>query len=77
MKGLVSEGLEIIDSKGSNPAVRDAGLIAAGRSEDSDADENSSRHFQALMEFYCWEVAERLFGETMGCAAGTNPSRSA
>jgi ferritin-like metal-binding protein YciE len=31
MKGLVSEGSEIIDSKGSNPAVRDAGLIAAAQ----------------------------------------------
>ncbi len=31
MKGLVSEGSDIIDSKGSNPAVRDAGLIAAGQ----------------------------------------------
>jgi ferritin-like metal-binding protein YciE len=31
MKGLVSEGSEIINSKGSNPAVRDAGLIAAAQ----------------------------------------------
>jgi ferritin-like metal-binding protein YciE len=31
MKGLVSEGSEIIDSKGSNPAVLDAGLIAAAQ----------------------------------------------
>lgn len=31
MKGLVSEGSDMIDSKGSNPAVRDAGLIAAAQ----------------------------------------------
>ena len=31
MKGLVNEGSEIIDSKGSNPAVKDAGLIAAAQ----------------------------------------------
>jgi len=31
MKGLVSEGSEMIDSKGSNPAVKDAGLIAAAQ----------------------------------------------
>jgi ferritin-like metal-binding protein YciE len=31
MKGLVSEGSEVIDAKGSNPAVRDAALIAAAQ----------------------------------------------
>jgi len=31
MKGLVSEGSDVIDSKGSHPAVRDAALIAAAQ----------------------------------------------
>jgi ferritin-like metal-binding protein YciE len=31
MKGLVSEGSQAIHSKGSNPAVRDAALIAAAQ----------------------------------------------